>query len=141
MKTVSVSLAHPDVREMLQEYQGAWGINPETFVAPKRWVGRVDDDGRVQAAMGYTTTPDSSYVMIAELLCRPNRRGIREMKNLIGEFSEKAFDGGKVQLVCSFTNYTNTPMRKFVERCGMKPISVVYDITREQYRNWRHNGK
>lgn len=136
LETKRIAFESPELQEMLTAFHRRWGIDPSTYVRPAEWVVKTDGV-TIFAAMGFTSAPDFSIVYIADLLCQPSKSGVRAMVELVTEFTEKAYSDKRVQSVCAKAIYQNKPMRKLIERFGLKPLTVVYGVTKDEYERDR----
>lgn len=131
-ETKALDFTNPQLQELLHQYLIDWGLNAPGYIPPAKWMGRFDEE-TLLAAVGFTVAPDGSVVFVADLLCRDDRSGIRAMAELMREFVTYCVAEGRVQSVCAQAVYYNTTMRKFIERVGLRPLAVVYGVTREQF--------
>ena len=132
-ETKVIAFENPQLQEMLSQYLMDWGINPLSYSRPSTWVGKVDEQGSLFAAVGFTKTPDCSVVYVADILCQDNKQGTRAMLELMMELRDKLVADKRVQTVAAQAVYHNSTMRKFIERMGLRPVAVAYGVTREQY--------
>lgn len=135
------STEDPMLMDMLKDYYDAFHLDRQTFKPPAQWVGAFDGK-KLIAAIGFTRTPDSSVIFVAELVCTRNLRGAKALIRLVANFQTYCADHPDIQLVLAQCLETNTPMRKFLSRSTfMRPISTMYACSKSNLAEDSEHGR